>query len=136
MVIRVSGRLMHLWRAVDDEGEVLELLVRRRRDKAAALKLMRKLLKKYGFAPNQVTTDKLRSYGAAFREIGLTAHHEQGRRTNNRAEVPHQQVRRRERTMQRFKSSAPAQRFLVPPRPLRTVRAQARADWQAVTAAA
>ena len=105
MVIRVSGRLMYLWRAVDAEGEVLKVLVQRRRDKAAALKVMRKLLKKYGFAPIQVTTDKLRSYRAAFREIGLTAHHEQGRRTNNRAEVSHQPVRRRERKMRRFKSS-------------------------------
>lgn len=77
----------HLWRAVDDEGEVLEVLFQRRRHKAAATKLIRKLLKKHGFAPTQVTTDKLRSYGAAFREIGLTAHHQQGRRTNNRAEL-------------------------------------------------
>ena len=152
MVIRVSGKLMYLWRAVDDEGEVLEVLVQRPRDKAAALKLMRKLLKKHGFAPTQVTTDKLRSYGAAVRELGLTAHHEQGRRTNNRAEVSHQPVRRRERKMQRFKSPASAQRFvslhaavyncfnlqrhLVSRRTLRTFRAQARADWQAATAAA
>lgn len=143
---------MYLWRAVDDEGEVLEVLVQRRRDKAAALKVMRKLLKKYGFAPIQVTTDKLRSYGAAFREIGLSAHHEQGRRTNNRAEVSHQPVRRRERKMQRFKSPASAQRFvslnaavyncfnlqrhLVSRRTLRTFRAQARADWLVATAAA
>ena len=69
---------MYLWRAVDDEGEVLDVLVQRRRDKAAALKLMRKLLRKQGFAPNVVTTDKLRSYGAAFAELGLTAHHERG----------------------------------------------------------
>jgi putative transposase len=73
---------MYLWRAVDDEGEVLEVLVQNRRDKAAATKLMRKLLKKQGFAPTQVTTDKLRSYGAAFRDIGLAARHEQGRRKN------------------------------------------------------
>ena len=112
MVIRVGGKLMYLWRAVDDEGEVLEVLVQRRRDKAAARKLMRKLLKKHGFAPTQITTDKLRSYGAAFRELGLTAHHEQGRRTNSRAEVSHQPVRRRERKMQRFKSPASAQRFV------------------------
>ncbi|CAO3408587.1 Mobile element protein [Azospirillum largimobile] len=62
MVIRVSGKLMYLWRAIDDEGEVLEVLVQPQRDKAAARKLMRKLLKKHGFAPIQVTTDKLRSY--------------------------------------------------------------------------
>ena len=152
MVIRVSGKLMYLWRAVDDEGEVLEVLVQPQRDRAAARKLMRKLLKKYSFAPAQVTTDKLRSYGAAFRQFGLTAHHEQGRRTNNRAEVSHQSVRRRERKMQRFKSMGSAQRFvslhaaiynifnlqchLVSRRTLRTFRAQAVADWQAATAAA
>ncbi len=113
---------------------------------------MLKLLKKYGFSPTQVTTDKLRSYGAAFREIGLTAHHEQGRRQNNRAEVSHQPLRRRERKMQRFKTPGSAQRFvslhaavyngfnlqrhLVSRRTLRIFRAQARADWLAATVAA
>ncbi|CAO3437717.1 IS6 family transposase [Azospirillum endophyticum] len=150
MVVRIGGQLMYLCRAVDDEGQVLEVLIQRRRDKAAARKLMRKLLKKHGFAPTQVTTDKLRSYGAAFRELGLTAHYEQGRRTNNRAEVSHQPVRRRERKMQRFKSSASAQRFvslhaavyntfnlqrhLVSRHTLRTFRAQAMAAWQFATA--
>ncbi len=84
---------MHLWRAVDDEGEVLAMLVQRRRDKAAALKLMRKLLKKHGFAPTQVTADSLRSFGVALREVGRAARHERGRRQNNRAEVSHQPVR-------------------------------------------
>ena len=73
-------------RAVDDEGEVLDLLVQRRRHKAAAVKLMRKLLKKQGFAPHVLVTDKLRSYGAAKSEMGLSARHEQGLRKNNRAE--------------------------------------------------
>jgi transposase-like protein len=143
---------MYLWRAVDDEGEVLEVLVQRRRDKTAACKLMRKLLKKHGFVPTQVTTDKLRSYGAAFRQLGLTAHHEQGRRTNNRAEVSHQPVRRREKKIQRFKSPGSTQRFvsmhaavyntfnlqrhLISRRTLRTFRAQAMAEWLAATAAA
>jgi transposase-like protein len=72
---------MYLWRAVDDEGEVLEILIQRRRNKAAACKLMRRLLKKQGFALTQVTTDRLRSYGAAFKEIGLSADHKQGART-------------------------------------------------------
>ena len=81
-----------LWRAVDDEGEVLEVLIQRQRNKAAASKLIRKLLKKHGFAPTRVTTDKLRSYGAAFKEIGLSADHEQGVYQNNRAEVSHQLV--------------------------------------------
>src|SRR6516165_9425511 len=72
MVVRIAGRRMYLWRAVDHEGEVLDMLVQRRRDKHAALRLMRKLLRKQGFAPKRLTTDKLGSYGAAFRHLGLT----------------------------------------------------------------
>src|SRR5438132_4095495 len=112
MVVRIAGKRMYLWRAVDHEGEVLEILVQRCRDRSAAVKLMRKLLRKQGFAPTRVTTDKLRSYGAAFQHLGLSCHHEQGLRENNRAENSHQVVRRRERKMQRFKSAASAQRFL------------------------
>ena len=111
MAAVIAGRQFWLWRAVD-EGEVLDLLVQRRRDKAAATKLMRKLLKKHGFAPEVLVTDKLRSYGAAKSEIGLSARHEQGLRINNRAENSLQPVRRRERKMQRFKSPGSAQRFL------------------------
>src|SRR5271154_3583677 len=99
----IAGRQFWLWRAVDDEGEVLDLLVQRRRDEAAAVKLMRKLLKKQGFAPDVLVTDRLRSYGAAKAEIGLSARHERGLRKNNRAENSHQPTRRRERKMQRFK---------------------------------
>ncbi len=113
MVVSIQGRRMFLWRAVDSEGEVLDLLVQPRRDKAAALRLMRKLLKKRGFAPKVLVTDKLRSYGAAGRELRLSAQHEQGLRRNNRAENSHQVVRRRERKMQRFKSPGSAQRFLA-----------------------
>jgi putative transposase len=112
MVVRIAGEIVYLWRAVDHEGEVLDVLVQRRRDKTAALKLMRKLLKKQGFTPAVVVTDKLCSYGAAFRAIGLSARHEQGRRQNNRAENSHQPTRRRERKMQGFKSPGSAQRFL------------------------
>ena len=108
----IAGRQFWLWRAVDDEGEVLDLLVQRRRDKAAAEKLMRKLLKKQGFAPDVLVTDKLRSYRAARSEIGLSARHEQGLRKNNRAENSHPPVRRRERKMQSFRSPGSAQRFL------------------------
>src|SRR4051794_4985374 len=72
MVVRIAGQHLYLWRAVDSEGEVLDMLVQRRRDKAVARMLMRKLLKKQGFAPTEITTDKLRSYGAAFTERGLT----------------------------------------------------------------
>jgi len=112
MAVMIAGRKLWLWRAVDDEGEVLDLLVQRRRDKAAAMKLMRKLLKKQGFAPDVLVTDKLRSYGAAKSEMRLSTRHEQGLRMNNRAENSHQPVRRRERKMQRFKSTGSAQRFL------------------------
>jgi transposase-like protein len=112
MVVRIAGRRMYLWRAVDHEGEILDVLLQRRRDRRAAARLMRKLLRKQGFAPKRVTTDQLRSYGAALRHLGLRCHHEQGLRQNNRAENSHQVVRRRERKMQRFKSPASAQRFL------------------------
>ena len=112
MVVVIRGRRFYLWRAVDSEGEVLDFLIQSKRNKAAALKMMRKLLKNQGFAPRVVVTDKLRSYASAFRELGLSAQHEQGLRKNNRAENSHQPVRRRERKMQRFKSAGSAQRFL------------------------
>src|SRR5215470_6099294 len=88
------------------------MLVQRRRDSRAALRLMRKPLKRQGFAPKLLVTDKLRSYAAAFRRLRLTCRHEQGLRKNNRAENSHQAVRRRERKLQRFKSARSAQRFL------------------------
>ncbi len=152
MVVRIAGKRMYLWRAVDHEGEVLDMLVQRQRDKWAALRLMRKLLKKQGFTPKLLTTDKLGSYGAAFRHLHLTCPHEQGLRKNNRAENSHQVVRRRERKMQRFKSTRSAQRFLsihaavhntfnlqrhlVSRSTLRTLRAEAAAQWQSAVAAA
>src|SRR6267154_4808659 len=113
MVVRIAGERMYLWRAVDSEGVVLDIVVQRGRDKAAALKLMRKLLKKQGFAPTVIVTDKLRSDAAAFAALGLAADHERGLRQNNRADVSHQPVRRRERKMQQFKSAGSAQRFLM-----------------------
>src|SRR6202030_1437322 len=109
---RIAGARMYLWRAVDHEGEVLDMLVQHRRSTRAALRLMRKLLKKQGFAPKLLITDKLRSYASAFRRLRLTCSHDQGLRMNNRAENSHQAVRRRERKMQRFKSASSAQRFL------------------------
>ena len=115
MVVSIQGKRMYLWRAVDSEGEVLDLLVHRRRDTAAALRLMRKLLKKQGYAPDEVVTDKLGSYSAARRELRLSCRHELGLRKNNRAENSHQPVRRRERKQQRFKSAGSAQRFLSTP---------------------
>ncbi len=113
MVISIRGDRYWLWRAVDNEGEVLDFLVQRRRNAKVARKLMVKLLKKCGFAPTRVVTDRLRSYPAAFRAIGLTAEHDRGLRANNRAENSHLPVRRRERKQQRFKSPGSAQRFLA-----------------------
>ncbi len=112
MVIVIRGRRHWLWRAVDNEGEVLDFLVQSKRDAKAALKLMRKLLKKQGWAPTRITTDKLKSYHVAIRILGLTAEHIDNKRANNRAENSHQPVRRRERKQQRFKSPGSAQRFL------------------------
>ena len=96
MVVQIGGKRFWLWRAVDSEGEVLDILVQRQRDGAAAVKLMRKLLKKHGYAPMVLVTDKLRSYGAAKVALGLSARHEQGFRANNRAENSHQPVGRRD----------------------------------------
>ena len=112
MVIVIRRKRYWLWRAVDNEGEVLDFLVQSRRNAKAAKKLMKKLLKKQGFAPSRVVTDKLRSYPPAFRALGLTAEHVHSHRANNRAETSHQPVRRRERKMQKFESPGSAQRFL------------------------
>ena len=112
MAIKMRGRRYWLWRAVDDEGEVLDFLVQKRRGAQSARRLLRKLLKKHGFAPTHITTDKLRSYSLAFRNIGITAVHDQGLCMNSRAENSHQPVRHRERKQQRFKSPASAQKFL------------------------
>ncbi len=111
MVIVIRRKRTWLWRAVDNEGEALDFLVQRRRDAKAARRLMKKLLKKQGFAPSRVVTDKLRSYASAFRAIGLVAEHDRGLRANHRAENSHKPVRRRERKLQRFKSPGSAQRF-------------------------
>lgn len=113
MVIVIRGRKFWLWRAVDNEGEVLGFLVQPRRDAKSAIRLMKKLLKGYRFTPSRIVTDKLRSYTSAFRKLRLTGRHDQGLRANNRAENSHQPVRRRERKMQRFKSPASTQRFLA-----------------------
>jgi putative transposase len=112
MYLKIAGRMVYLWRAVDAEGEVLDVLVQSKRNKPAALKLMRKLLKKYGFVPERMTTDKLVSYVAAARELSIESRHQTDRWANNRAENSHQPTRRRERKMQRFKSPGSAQRFL------------------------
>ncbi len=110
--LKIDGHLVYLWRAVDSEGEVLDVLVQTKRNKAAALKLMRKLLKKYGFLPENLVTDDLRSYHAAARDLGIEHRHRTGRWRNNRAENSHEPTRRRERKMQGFKNLGSAQRFL------------------------
>jgi transposase-like protein len=112
MAIVIRGKRGWLWRAVDNEGEVLDFLVQPKRDTKAAKKLMKKLLKKHGFAPTRIVTDKLRFYSSAFRAFSLGAEHHRGLRANNRSENSHQPVRRRERKQQKFKSAGSAQRFL------------------------
>ena len=98
--VKVNGNLGYLWRAIDHEGEVLEAVVTAKRDKAAALKLLKRIMKKYG-APRSIVTDGRLAYSAAMNDIGVAAdRHEVGRRLNNRAENSHQPFRRRERVMQ------------------------------------
>ena len=102
--VKINGKLCYLWRAVDHEGEVLETVVTAKRDKAAALKFLKRIMKKYG-RPRSVVTDGLSSYPAAMSEIGSVDRQEVGHRLNNRAENSHQPFRRRERAMQRFRSA-------------------------------
>src|SRR5712664_3438009 len=110
--LKINGRMHYLWRAVDQDGDVLDILVQRRRDKKAAKKFLRKLLKGLTYVPRVIVTDKLKSYGAAKREILPGVEHRQHRYLNNRAENSPQPTRQRERRMQRFKSLGHAQRFL------------------------
>ena len=111
-MIKIAGVKHWLWRAVDQTGMVLDVLVQSRRDKAAAKRLLRKLLKRQCRAPRVMITDKLASYGAAQKEIMPGVEHRQHKGLNNRAENSHQPTRRRERQMKRFKSADQAQRFL------------------------
>jgi putative transposase len=110
--IRIRGKLHYLWRAIDQHGTVLDILVQSRRNAKAAKRFFKKLLKGLQYVPRVIVTDKLRSYGAAKRTILPGVEHRQSRYLNNRAEVSHQPTRRRERQMQRFKSARHAQRFL------------------------
>ena len=110
--MKISGVQHWLWRAVDQDGTVLDILVPSRRDKRAAKRLLRKLLKKQCRPPRVMITDKLASYGAAKKEIMPGVEHRQHKGLNNRAENSHQPTRRRERQMKRFKSPRHAQRFL------------------------
>src|SRR3954453_906357 len=112
VVLKIAGKRHWLWRAVEQTGVVLEVLVQRRRDKQSARRLLRKLLKRQMRPPRVMITDKLASYGAAKREIVSGVEHRQHKGLNNRAENSHQPTRRRERQMKRFKSARQAQRFL------------------------
>ena len=110
--VKINGKTHYLWRAVDHEGEVLESYVTKRRDRKAALKFLRKSMKRYG-QPQIIVTDKLRSYGAAMKVIGNDSRQKTGRWLNNRAENSHLPFRRRERAMLRFRQMRCLQKFVA-----------------------
>ena len=112
LFVTIQGQRQYLWRAVDQDGDVIDILLQPRRDRRAAARFFPKLLKGQGGEPLRLVTDKLRSYAAAKRTVMPTVIHDTGRYANNRAEVSHEPTRQRERQMRRFKSSAQAQRFL------------------------
>ncbi|MFG3408956.1 IS6 family transposase [Streptomyces sp. NPDC048142] len=111
--IKVDGRMRYLWRAVDQEGQVLDILVTDKRDTAAAKRFLRKLLKGAETVPRVIVTDKLRSYGAAHRQVTPSVEHRSSKYLNNRCENSHQPTRQRERAMKGFRSMGAAQRFLA-----------------------
>ena len=110
--VRIAGKQMYLWRLVDDEGEVLDVLLQTRRNKRAATRFLRRTLKKRGCAPVEIVSDKWRPTAASIQETVPSVDHMTGKWLNNRAENSHQPMRRRERKLQRFKTAKPAQRFL------------------------
>ena len=147
MYVKLNGEMVYLWRAVDHEGEILESYVTRTRDKGAALTFMKKALKRHG-SPQAITTDGLRSYGAAMRELGNPDKQEIGRWANNRVENSHLPFRRRERAMLRFRQMRTLQKFasvhanvhnhfnherhLIDRQTYRERRSAALAEWQLV----
>ena len=149
LFIRIRGERYYLWRAVDQDGQVLDILVQKRRNTGAAKRFFRKLLKGLQYVPNSLVTDKLRSYGAAHRTTMPSVTHYTRQYANNRAEVSHQPTRQRERPMRRFKSLRHVQRFLSVHSPInnlfrigrhlmqaphyRLFRDQAFVTWQDVT---
>lgn len=149
MYVKVNGEMVYLWRAVDHEGEILESFLTRKRDKSAALRFMKKALKRHG-QPEVVVTDGLRSYPAAMRELGNLERREMGRYLNNRAENSHLPFRRRERAMLRFRQMKSLQKFasvhaslhnhfnserhLVDRQAYRERRSAALAEWQSLAA--
>ena len=149
---KINGMMVYLWRAVDDEGTVLDVVVQRRRNTQAATRLLRKLLRNQGVRPIRIVTDRLGSYGAALKLLGLKHLHDVGGRKNNRAECSHVSIRRRERKSQKFRSVRNAQmllsahgqiynlfnyrRHLISRNTLRKFRHQAMTEWNLVTASA
>ncbi len=149
LFITIQGQHLYLWRALDQDGDVIDILVTKRRDRRAAKRFFRRALKHQGQAPWQLITDKLRSYPAAHREIFPSVVHRTGQYANNRAEVSHQHTCAQERQMRGFKSMAQTQRFLSVHGPIqnlfrvgrhhlkavhhRLLRARAFSDWREVT---
>jgi len=111
LFVTIQGRRQYLWRAVDEDGDVIDILVQSRRNRYAAVRFFRKLLKRQGCVPRRLITDKLRSYPAARRTVMPSMVHCSDRYANNRAKVSHRPTRQRERQMRCFKSAAHLQRF-------------------------
>ncbi len=148
----INGKMVYLWRAVDDEGTVLDVVIQYRCNTKAATRLLRKLLRNQGIKPKRIVTDRLGSYGAALKLLGLKELHDVGGRKNNRAECSHVPVRRRERKSQKFRSVRNAQkllsahsqiynlfnlrRHLISRNTLRKFRQKANLEWNFVTASA
>ena len=151
LFVKIQGRRRYLWRAIDQDGDLIDILVQSRRDRQAAARFFRKLLKAQGRAPRRLITDKLRSYAAAHRTVMPSVVHSTQQCENNRAEVSHQPTRQREGQIRRFKSVGHAQRFLSVHGPVqnlfrvgrhwprsahhRLLRTRAFVEWDAVTCA-
>ena len=148
---KINGKMVYLWRAVDDEGSVLDIVVQSRRNKKAAMRLLRKLLKNNSVKPDRIVTDRLGSYRAALKDLNLRHVHDVGGRKNNRAENSHLPIRRRERKAQKFRSIGSAQkqlssygqiynlfnyqRHLISRKTLKQFRHDAQTEWNIVTKA-
>jgi putative transposase len=148
--VKIRGQQKYLWRAIDQDGEVVDVFLQSRRDSAAAKRFFKRLIRNHGNEPRKIVTDKLRSYGVAHRELIPESIHDTSHYANNRAELSHQPTRVRERGMRRFKSTQQAQRFLsthaavynlfnlgrhlVSAKHYRIFRENAFASWKCVTA--
>ena len=146
---KINGKMVYLWRAVGDEGTVLDVVIQSRRNTKAAIRLLRKLLRNQGIKPERIVTDRLGSYGAALKRLGLKHLQDVGGRKNNRAECSHVPIRRRERKAQKFRSVKNAQkllsahgqiynlfnlrRHLISRNTLRKFRTQAQTEWNIAT---